>query len=166
MDTVASCFSELRRRRRWRQGLFRYQEPWKHLSFQKLKSIKFNNSQQLFTISFGIFFPHKYLDSVFDHMIDFGVSLISMWLNQFEILIDVNKTKSKKKMVEHTCGAKSKRAIASGYEIKAKPGPPITTDPISSVPNSCAKWPKIPNIVKPANIEVKVSNDATIVASR
>lgn len=65
-----------------------------------------------------------------------------------------------------TCGAKSKRAIASGYEINARPVPPFTTDPMSSVPSSCAKCPRMPKIVNPANREVNVSREVTIVASR
>lgn len=43
---------------------------------------------------------------------------------------------------------------------------PLTTWPISDVPVSCAKWPKMPNIVKPANKLVNVSSVVTIVASR
>lgn len=43
---------------------------------------------------------------------------------------------------------------------------PLTTWAISVVPVSCAKWPKMPKIVKPASILVNVSSVVTMVASR
>lgn len=56
--------------------------------------------------------------------------------------------------------------MASGYEMNAIPGPPLITELMSSVPNSCAKWPNIPKIVTPASKDVNVSSVVTIVASR
>lgn len=71
-----------------------------------------------------------------------------------------------KQCLQFTWGKNSNRPIASGYEMNAKPAPPLTTCPTSAVPVTWAKWPKIPNIVKPANIDVNVSRVVTIVASR
>lgn len=82
-----------------------------------------------------------------------------MKLNLFsEIFIELI-TKIRNNVKIFTCGKNSNFAIASGYDIKANPAPPMTTFPIS-FPVSCAKFPKIPKITHPAKIDV---NESTVV---
>ncbi len=52
-----------------------------------------------------------------------------------------------------------------GYDTKARPAPPLTTEPMSLDPVKCAKWPSIAKIVQPATKDVNVSNNDTIVES-
>lgn len=55
--------------------------------------------------------------------------------------------------------------MASGYEMKAKPGPGLTTSLISSAPVTKARCPKIPKIMNPDNNDVKVSKAVTMLTS-
>ena len=55
----------------------------------------------------------------------------------------------RKKRTEKSCGTKSNLAIASGYEMKASPGPLFTTSCTGTF-NSAARLPRIENIVNPA----------------
>lgn len=76
-----------------------------------------------------------------------------------------NTKSMRKNSTEKICGRFLNLAMASGYEMKANPAPPFTTEPMSSVPISWARCPRIPNIVNPASREVIVSRPVTIAAS-
>lgn len=81
-------------------------------------------------------------------------------------LLPIASTKSiKKNRTENNCGTASNFDIALGYETKASPESPDTTDLISSEPFSYAKLPKIPKIIVAENRDVNVSNSVTIAAS-
>lgn len=78
-------------------------------------------------------------------------------------LFKIIKIKIKSEIYTH--GTESNLAIASGYDINASPVPPeLITSPTSTF-NSYAKFPRIPNMVAPANSEVNVSNVVTTNAS-
>lgn len=64
-----------------------------------------------------------------------------------------------------THGTASNLAIASGYDMNARPVPPPPMTSATSTFNSCAKFPSIPNIVAPASSDVNVSNVVTTKAS-
>lgn len=65
-----------------------------------------------------------------------------------------------------TWGTNVNLEIASGYEINAKPLPPLLmTFPMSVSPTLWARFPRIPKIVKPPSKLVNVSSVVTIIAS-
>lgn len=70
-----------------------------------------------------------------------------------------------KNVDENNCGNVSNFAIASGYATKANPVSPFTTDDMSSVPTSCAKFPNIPNIIIPEVNDVIVSTIVIVAAT-
>lgn len=43
--------------------------------------------------------------------------------------------------------------MASGYEMKARPAPPLTTLPMSVMPVCLARLPKMPNVMQPAMMD-------------
>jgi len=47
--------------------------------------------------------------------------------------------------------------MASGYEMKANPAPPFTTLPISELPVSRARLPRIPKVMQPAIMDEQES---------
>lgn len=81
-------------------------------------------------------------------------------------LLPIPRTRSiKKNSTAKACGSSLNFAIASGYEIKAKPAPPFTTLAISEVFVSYAKFPRMPNIMQPAKIDVTESTLVIIMTS-
>lgn len=82
------------------------------------------------------------------------------------LLPHLPNTKSmKKKSTANNCGNNLNFAIASGYEMKAKPAPPFTTFDMSLVFVSNARLPSIPKMTQPASIEVHESIVVTIMTS-
>lgn len=71
----------------------------------------------------------------------------------------------KKNNMANNWGTNSNLAIASGYEMNARPVPLLMTERMSSTPRLCARFPRMPKIVMPEIKLVHVSNDVTISAS-
>lgn len=91
---------------------------------------------------------------------------LSLALTHMQFFLYLPNTNSmKKKSTENKCGRYLNFAIASGYEMNAKPAPPFTTLEMSVVFVSSARLPSMAKITQPASIEVQESIVVTIMTS-